>query len=267
MKQHQAMQGLAEGVVQFPSSPDAACSGEAAGCYWCQVSRSQSSEWNLHESQQWISELPLPSISPPYAPLSSIQGRVSVKGSLSGAWGPLPNHFSEPVLGAVLVGGTQHIALEESEPGSFPMLHEIKHKDVLVHNALPGVWRDQPRLYVDNVTQILPIGELDDSKSVEVTRLGLLRTRANVKGYVLSIRKRSGRRIDGKPWSMVAFMLWDGSHVAEVVAFGNSINQRILNLKPGSMVAMTGVEIGWRSGLLQLRIDSRKTRLEPTFLL
>ncbi|MAJ01940.1 MAG: hypothetical protein CMA10_06010 [Euryarchaeota archaeon] len=267
MKQHQAMQGLAEGVVQFPSSPDTACSGEAAGCYWCQVSRSQSSEWNLHESQQWISELPLPSISSPYAPLSSIQGRVSVKGSLSGAWGPLPNHFSEPVLGAVLVGGTQHIALEESEPGSFPKLHEIKHKDVLVHNALPGVWRDQPRLYVDNVTQILPIGELDDSKSVEVTRLGLLRTRANVKGYVLSIRKRSGRRIDGKPWSMVAFMLWDGSHVAEVVAFGNSINQRILNLKPGSMVAMTGVEIGWRSGLLQLRIDSRKTRLEPTFLL
>jgi hypothetical protein len=65
---------------------------------------------------------------------------------------------------------------------------------------------------------------------------------------------------------MVAFMLWDGTHVAEVVAFGNSINQRILNLKPGSLVAMTGVEIGWRSGLLQLRIDSRKTRMEPTFL-
>ncbi len=266
MEQHQAMQGLAEGVVQFPSSPETACSGEAAGCYWCQVSRNQSSEWNLHESQKWISELPVPAISSPYAPLASIQGRVSVKGTLSGAWGPLPNHFSEPVLGAVLVGGTQHIALEESEPGSFPTLHEIKHKDVLVHNALPGVWRDQPRLYVDNVTEILPLGEHDEDETVEVTRLGLLRTRANVKGYVLSIRRRSGRRIDGKPWSMVAFMLWDGSHAAEVVAFGNSINQRILNLKPGSLVAMTGVEIGWRSGLLQLRIDSRKTRLEPTFL-
>jgi len=265
-KQHQAMQGLAEGVVAFPSAPDSACNGDAAGCYWCQVSRDKSSKWNLHESLQWISELSPLSISAPYAPLESIQGRVSVKGTLSGAWGPLPNHFSEPVLGAVLVGGTQHIALEESEPGSFPSLHEIEHKDVLVHNALPGVWRDQPRLYVDEITQILSVAELNEKEPIEVTRLGLLRTRANVKGYVLSIRKRSGRRIDGKPWSMVAFMLWDGSHAAEVVAFGNSINQRIMNLKPGTMIAMTGVEIGWRSGLLQLRIDSRKTRLEPTFL-
>jgi hypothetical protein len=165
-----------------------------------------------------------------------------------------------------LVGGTQHIALEESEPGSFPTLHQIEQKNVLVHNALPGVWRDQPRLYVDKGTEIIPIDDVEDGDPIEVTRLGLLRTRANVKGYVLSIRRRSGRRIDGKPWSMVAFMLWDGTHVAEVVAFGNSINQRILNLKPGSLVAMTGVEIGWRSGLLQLRIDSRKTRMEPTFL-
>ncbi len=266
MEQHHAMQSLAEGVVAFPTSPKSACSGEAAGCFWCQVSRSESSEWNLHDSLQWISELSLPAISSPYAPLSSIQGRVSVKGTLSGAWGPLPNHFSEPVLGAVLVGGTQHIALEESEPGSFPTLHQIEQKNVLVHNALPGVWRDQPRLYVDKGTEIIPIEDVEDGDPIEVTRLGLLRTRANVKGYVLSIRRRSGRRIDGKPWSMVAFMLWDGTHVAEVVAFGNSINQRILNLKPGSLVAMTGVEIGWRSGLLQLRIDSRKTRMEPTFL-
>ena len=50
--------------------------------------------------------------------------------------------------------------------------------------------------------------------------------------------------------------------MAEVVAFGSSINQRLLNLKPGDGVAMTGVELGWRSGLLQLRMDNRKTRLE-----
>ena len=57
-------------------------------------------------------------------------------------------------------------------------------------------------------------------------------------------------------------MLWDGTHVAEVVAFGSSISQRLLGLRPGDAISMTGVELGWRSGVLQLRIDNRKTRLE-----
>jgi hypothetical protein len=74
MEQHHAMQSLGEGVVAFPTSPKSACSGEAAGCFWCQVSRSESSEWNLHESLQWISELSLPAISSPYAPLVQYSG-------------------------------------------------------------------------------------------------------------------------------------------------------------------------------------------------
>ena len=104
--------------------------------------------------------------------------------------------------------------------------------------------------------------EVKDSNLPQLTRLGLLRTRANVKGHVLSIRRRSGTRIDGKPWTMLSIMLWDGHHVAEVVAFGASINQRLLALRPGDGLAMTGVELGWRSGILQLRIDNRKTRME-----
>ena len=103
---------------------------------------------------------------------------------------------------------------------------------------------------------------MNDDEIPQLTRLGLLRTRANVKGHVVSIRRRSGVRVDGKPWSMLTLMLWDGHHVAEVAAFGSSINQRLLGLRPGDSVAMTGVEIGWRSGILQLRIDNRKTRLE-----
>ena len=104
--------------------------------------------------------------------------------------------------------------------------------------------------------------ELSDDEMPATTRLGLLRTRANVKGHVLSIRQRRGVRVDGKPWAMVSLMLWDGHHVAEVVAFGASINQRLLDLKPGDGLAMTGVELGWRSGILQLRMDNRKTRIE-----
>jgi len=65
---------------------------------------------------------------------------------------------------------------------------------------------------------------------------------------------------------MVSFMLWDGSHIAEVVAFGSSISQRLLNVRPGDSVSMTGAELGWRSGVLQLRIDNRKTRLETSSL-
>ena len=73
--------------------------------------------------------------------------------------------------------------------------------------------------------------ELSDDEMPATTRLGLLRTRANVKGHVLSIRQRRAcsRR---ETWAMVSLMLWDGHHVAEVVAFGASINQRLLDLKP-----------------------------------
>jgi len=61
---------------------------------------------------------------------------------------------------------------------------------------------------------------------------------------------------------MLSFMLWDGTHVAEVVAFGGSIQQRLLDVRPGDALGLIGAELGWRSGVLQLRIDSRKTRLE-----
>jgi hypothetical protein len=198
----------------------------------------------------------------PYAPLGDVQGRVTVTGRLTGMWGPMPNHFAEHVLGAVLVVGQQHITVEESEPGAFPQLHDHAEQDLVLIDALPGVWRDQARLYVDGHTKLRHRDELSDNEMPEVTRLGLLRTRANVKGHVLSIRQRTGVRVDGKPWAMVSLMLWDGHHVAEVVAFGASINQRLLDLRPGDGLAMTGVELGWRSGILQLRIDNRKTRID-----
>ena len=259
---HQAMQDAEKGIKRFPVLPSESCQGESAGCGWCAVARSEEGDWSVPDHLSWIATLPEVSMSAPYAALGDVQGRVTVKGRLTGAWGPMPNHFAEPVLGAVLVVGQQHITVEESEPGAFSQLHEHLEREVVLVDALPGVWRDQPRLYVDTNTVLHASTALDEEDMPKVTRLGLLRTRANVKGHVIGIRKRSGARVDGKPWSMLSMMLWDGRHVAEVVAFGSSINQRLLNLKPGDGVAMTGVELGWRSGLLQLRMDNRKTRLE-----
>jgi len=259
---HRAMQDAEKGVKAFPAAPGEACNGDAAGCGWCAVARSDEGEWSVPNHLKWITSVPDVSMKSPYAPLGDVQGRVAVRGRLTGAWGPMPNHFAEPVLGAVLVVGQQHIIIEESEPGAFPQLHDCMEQEVVLVDALPGVWRDQPRLYVDANTVLHPNEEVNEETLPDLTRLGLLRTRANVKGHVIGIRRRSGTRVDGKPWSMLALMLWDGHHVAEVVAFGSSINQRLLALRPGDGVAMTGVELGWRSGLLQLRIDNRKTRLE-----
>lgn len=259
---HRAMQDAEKGVKAFPAAPGEACNGDAAGCGWCAVARSDEGEWSVPDHLKWITSVPDVSMKSPYAPLGDVQGRVAVRGRLTGAWGPMPNHFAEPVLGAVLVVGQQHIIIEESEPGAFPQLHDCMEQEVVLVDALPGVWRDQPRLYVDANTVLHPNEEVNEETLPDLTRLGLLRTRANVKGHVIGIRRRSGTRVDGKPWSMLALMLWDGHHVAEVVAFGSSINQRLLTLRPGDGVAMTGVELGWRSGLLQLRIDNRKTRLE-----
>lgn len=260
---HLAMQRMVEGVLAFPAANGEACDGSAAGCDWCAVSFDDQTGWHLPQHLGWLSSTSQVSKSSHHQPLASIQGRVHVRGRLTGAWGPLPNHFSEPVLGAVLVVGDQHITIEESEPGAFPDLHGLMETEVVLSDALPGVWRDQPRLYLDGRSSCLGLDDAAAKTALDnVTRLGLLRTRANVFGHVLSIGQRSGVRVDGKPWSMVSLMLWDGTHVAEVVAFGSSISQRLLALRPGDAISMTGVEIGWRSGVLQLRIDNRKTRLE-----
>ena len=92
--------------------------------------------------------------------------------------------------------------------------------------------------------------------------MGMLRTKANVVGVVLSCSKRDGQRSDGRPWSMLSFHLWDGERVAEVVAFGSAINGTLLSITPGTTVKLTSAELGWREGLVQLRIDSRTTRME-----
>ena len=88
-----------------------------------------------------------------------------------------------------------------------------------------------------------------------------MRTRANVEGVIVSIDQRSGVRLDEKPWLMRNMHIWDGNHIAEVVAFGSSITSQMLEIKPGDRVKIVSAELGWRSGLPQLRIDQRSTRI------
>ena len=268
---NETMRSMGEGASQLPANPFSgtadhihACNGESAGCGWCSVSSENLDTAGPMNEKTRAAMIQGVNIQAPCSPFSEIPSRVDVSGELIAQWGPLPNHFNEPVLGAMLKAGEATIAIEEAEPGAFPSLHGSNETKVVIRNALPGVWRDQPRLYVDARASI----EAQSEEMVNSTRIGLLRTRANVEGLVLSIRQQNGTRLDGRPWSMLAFHLWDGSHVVEVVAFGSAINDRLLGLQPGENIRLIGAELGWRAGLVQLRIDVRKTRIElpsPTF--
>ena len=202
-------------------------------------------------------------LSPPSQMIGEIQSRINIRGKFTGQWGPLPNHYAEPVLGAMIsVSGTQ-VTVEESEPNAFSSLHDYADGEVIITNALPGVWRGNPRIYLDSKSSIVSLNSTDiaDYADVNITRIGLMRTRANVEGVIVSIDHRSGVRLDEKPWSMRNMHIWDGNHIGEVVAFGSSITSQMLEIKPGDRVKIVSAELGWRSGLPQLRIDQRSTRI------
>lgn len=265
---HKEMQLMGEGPAVFPETEQNECKGEQAGCHWCGVSRDDAGNWINSEIVESVTKNLDIEINPPFEKLKNIPSRVTVKGKFTGSWGPLPNHFSEPVLGAMLSSGQKQITIEESEPGAFPTLHDCPNGEVVIIDALPGVWRGNPRLYVDSRTKIMTVEEAEKyftSINIEfsssITRVGLLRTRANAEGYVLSIRKRNGVRLDGKPWTMLNMYIWDGDNVVEIVAFGSSINSQMESISKGQKVCLVGAEIGWRAGLPQLRIDSRNTRI------
>ena len=222
----------------FPFSYECDASTE---CFWCSFS-------NNFE----MSFKPMP----PCEPLEKIPHRVNVRGFVQGAWGPLPNHFGEPVLGSMIKSGKNMVTLEESRPDAFPKMHTHSNREVTIQNALAGVWRGQPRLYLDDKSKITEIEDL------ELTRLGMLRTKANVEGIVISCAFRQGNRLDGRPWSMVQFHIWDGKDAAECVCFGASINQKTTSIRVGDHLRIISADIGWRDSLLQLRIDARTTRIE-----
>ena len=255
---HQEMKSLTQGIVLFPLPKELACDGEAAGCSWCSAKLNKEVlTLKTHNSHTEI-QRPKKAESP-YQMISSIDSKVDVRGKLSGGWGPLPNHFGEYVLGAILVVGEQHVVVEENEPGVFPTLHQHLDSEIMIKGASSGVWRNQPRLYLDDSTIISTI---EQETTTTFTRLGLLQTRANIQGTILSSSYQKGIRMNGKPWSMLAFSIWDGEHVVELVAFGSSISTTLKELQIGSQVKIMSAEIGWRNGLLQLRFDSRKTRID-----
>ncbi|MFL2881678.1 MAG: PD-(D/E)XK nuclease family protein [Candidatus Poseidoniaceae archaeon] len=243
-KIHREMLDLGEGPVNFPDDYPEPCK-KSAGCFWCSFGEKDSEQESDFLTNLEQIEV---KISPPSQKIGEIQSRINVKGKFTGQWGPLPNHYSEPVLGAMVsVSGTQ-ITVEESEPNSFPKLHDYSDGEVMIINALPGVWRGNSRLYLDHKSEIISLK--DDNKesinNLELTRIGLMRTRANVEGVVISIAKRDGVRLDEKPWSMVNLHIWDGAHVAEVVAFGSSITNQITDLSPLDRIKIVSAELGWR---------------------
>lgn len=199
------------------------------------------------------------SLSPkaPCTMISDIPRRLNVKGEVKGQWGPLSNHYGEEVRGATIAVGSTNVTIEEMGAESFgeiPSGTELALLDVA-----PGVWRRMTRLYLDEHSSIKPASELED---VEFTRLGLIPTKANLSGQVVSRGGHSGVNARGKPWSMSTCHIWDGESVVEVVAFGSAITRTFQKLKVGDIVRILAAELGWRDGVPQVRIDQRNTKLE-----
>jgi len=192
----------------------------------------------------------------PFSPISSLPSRVSVRGNLHGHWGPMPNHFGDPVIGAAITAGEKSAVIEEMGINQFPSLHQ-NNGDVVIRNAAPGQWRGMIRLYLDKESEILP-AELVDGK---LDRIGLIPTRANVSGIVISCGKNKGVNAKGREWSMSTIHLWDGTGIIEVVAFGIGRTESFDQLEVGNNVKFMAAEMGWREGTPQLRIDPRNTRM------
>lgn len=191
----------------------------------------------------------------PFGAIADLPSRVTVRGSLHGPWGPLPNHHGEAVRGAAITAGGKTAVIEEMGLGQFPALHD-HDGDVILANVAPGQWRGMIRLYLDADSEILPA-----DADVSVDRLGLIPTRANVAGQVISRGQNSGVNAKGKAWSMSTAHLWDGTGLVEVVAFGRGRSESFDKLAVGDTVRFMAAEIGWREGTPQLRIDPRNTRL------
>ena len=152
-KIHREMQQLGEGPVMLPDNYPNPCQN-SAGCYWCGFG-----DDSTPDNTELFDRLRSTNIkiSPPSQKIGEIQSRVNIKGKFTGQWGPLPNHYAESVLGAMVsVSGTQ-ITVEESEPNAFPSLHNYLDGEVVILNALPGVWRGNPRLYLDSKSEIIPV--------------------------------------------------------------------------------------------------------------
>ena len=205
---------------------------------------------------------------PPAQALSTIPRRVHVRGRLAARWGPFPNALGEPVHGAVLVaGGATQLQVEEVVQGAAPALAEPGEVEVALIDAMPGAWRGQPRLSLDERSQVRVLLEGDDADALLPpdavwTPLGLLRTRATVDGLVIGRSESTGMAASGRPWSLVGLTLWDGEETIELVAFGNSRNATIDAIGTGDRLLVHGASLGWWSGEPQLRLDPGRTRVD-----
>jgi len=193
----------------------------------------------------------------PYGAIGDLPSRVTVKGALHGHWGPMPNHYGDHVIGAAITAGGKTAVIEEMGVNQFPQLKE-HNGNVVIVNAAPGQWRGMIRLYLDTDSQIISEGEAND---LDIDRIGLIPTRANVSGVVISRGSNSGTNAKGKKWSMATAHIWDGTALTEVVAFGRGRSESFDNLRVGDRIKLMAAEIGWREGTPQLRIDPRNTRM------
>lgn len=251
---HNDMLKSGEGIYSFNSS-GMVCS-QSAGCSWCNVVKNEDSWENEEILRDVVPSLDV-DIGIPCHPIAEIEARVNVKGKFKGYWGPLANHFNEPVHGGVIVSGQTVIPIEESELGDVENLGSFQEKEITIENALSGSSKGKPKLFMDKLSKISI-----ESTNLSLKRLGMLRSKANVEGFVISSRYQKGTRMDTTPYSMFIFHVFDGESVIEVVAFGTMITDSLVEMKIGSKVRIIGAEITWKGGMAQLRLNQRSTRIQ-----
>jgi hypothetical protein len=221
----------------------------------CDYPRAGSGDHPMHCLLSDISEMT--PVGPPFTPIGQLPSRVNIRGRLHGHWGPLPNHFGEGVRGAAVTAGEKTAVIEEMGVGLHPRISEA-NGEVVIRGAAPGQWRGMVRFYLDSRSEIISAA---DAGNLEVTRLGLVPTKANVAGIVVSRGATSGVGANGRQWSMSIAHIWDGTGLVEIVAFGSGRTESFDALRVGNEIRLVAAELGWREGIAQLRIDARNTRL------
>ncbi len=188
--------------------------------------------------------------------IADLPRRVTVRGNLAG-WLENQDPWGETVRISSIRSGTTSVVVEEAEPG---VVTDDWRGDVIIVDAAPGAHRGKARLFVDSSSTVHQADPSADAGG-DLTRLGLLPTRATVAGRIVSRGGMSGVGRAGRPWSFESMHLWDGSGLLEIVAFGRDRTRSFSDLVVGDDVRIEHASMTWRDGAPQLSIDARATRI------
>jgi len=193
--------------------------------------------------------------SPMITAIADLPRRVAVRGTLSN-WFENQDPWGETIRVASIRSGTTMVVIEEAEPG---IIDESWAGEVVLTGVAPGAFRGKAKLFVDSESKVRPLAVA--GSDIDVTRLGLLPTKASVAGRVISRGGMKGTSKSGRPWSFESLHLWDGSGILEVVAFGRNRTRTFSETSVGDDMRLEHTSLSWRDGAPQVSIDASTTKI------